>query len=210
MANIKQCLDNIMNATYGEEVRDSIHDGIKQCYEDAAQGGNSSMEIIDARGLYNTLGKRLDDSDKLKADKETINKMQLQINELASGSPLVANSLEGMTDESRVYVNTTDGNWYYYNGTTWVSGGTYQASKIADNSISVNMLNKELQTNINMIATTTFNDDGTIKELYKDNSYKITSFSGNEITEEYYSEDNNLIWSKTTTINNNTIVENLI
>lgn len=63
--------------------------------------------------------------------------LQSQINALASGSPLVASSTAGMTDTSRVYVNTTDGDWYYYNGASWVSGGTYQSSGVAENSVGI-------------------------------------------------------------------------
>lgn len=56
------------------------------------------------------------------------NNLQNQINSLGSGSPLVASSTSGMTDTSRVYVNTTDGKWYYYNGSNWIAGGTYLSS----------------------------------------------------------------------------------
>lgn len=55
--------------------------------------------------------------------------LQSEVSNLASGSPLVASSTAGMTDTSRVYVNTTDGHWYYYNGTAWVDGGPYQAAE---------------------------------------------------------------------------------
>lgn len=50
------------------------------------------------------------------------------------GSPLVANQASKMTDTSKIYVYTgtesgyTKGNWYYYNGTAWVSGGAYNAN----------------------------------------------------------------------------------
>ena len=53
------------------------------------------------------------------------------------GSPLVADTVTAMTDHSKVYVYTgnetgyTNGDWYYYNGTAWVSGGAY-------NSVAVN------------------------------------------------------------------------
>ena len=60
------------------------------------------------------------------------NKLQSQINNLASGSPLVASSVEGMSDTTKIYVNTSDGNWYYHNGTTWEIGGVYQATSIED------------------------------------------------------------------------------
>ena len=49
------------------------------------------------------------------------------------GSPLVASTVAGMNDQNRVYVYTgtetgyTAGNWYYYNGSAWVSGGVYNA-----------------------------------------------------------------------------------
>lgn len=58
--------------------------------------------------------------------------LQNQINGLASGSPLVASSVSEMTDTSHVYVNTTDGHWYWYNGTSWIDGGIYQASEDSD------------------------------------------------------------------------------
>lgn len=49
------------------------------------------------------------------------------------GAPLVASTVSSMTDTNRVYVYTgsetgyTDGNWYYYNGSAWVSGGVYNS-----------------------------------------------------------------------------------
>lgn len=55
--------------------------------------------------------------------------LQTQINALASGSPLVATDVSEMIDTTRTYVNTTDGEWYYYDGNDWVSGGTYQAAE---------------------------------------------------------------------------------
>lgn len=49
------------------------------------------------------------------------------------GSPLVATAAEDMTDTEKVYVYTgsesgyVSGNWYYYDGTSWSSGGVYNA-----------------------------------------------------------------------------------
>ncbi len=60
------------------------------------------------------------------------------LDKLINISPLVASSIDEMTDTTRVYVNTTDGNWYYYNGANWEIGGLYQATKIQNNSISSN------------------------------------------------------------------------
>ena len=55
-----------------------------------------------------------------------------EVQSIASGSPLVASSVSGMTDTGRVYVNTSDGKWYYYNGSSWVAGGVYQATELTD------------------------------------------------------------------------------
>lgn len=55
--------------------------------------------------------------------------MSNEIQSVSSGSPLVASSTSGMTDTTRVYVNTTDGKWYYYDGDSWEIGGTYQATE---------------------------------------------------------------------------------
>lgn len=54
----------------------------------------------------------------------------------AVGGPNVASTVSAMTDTSKVYVYTgsetgyTAGNWYYYNGSAWVSGGVYQATAV--------------------------------------------------------------------------------
>lgn len=71
--------------------------------------------------------------------------LQSQVSGLASGSPLVASSVSGMTDTTRVYVNTTDGKWYYYDGDSWEIGGTYQTAGIADNSVTFNTLDTIIQ-----------------------------------------------------------------
>ena len=52
------------------------------------------------------------------------------------GTPLVAHTASEMTEQNRIYVYVgsetgyNEGDWYYYNGTTWTSGGTYQSNGI--------------------------------------------------------------------------------
>lgn len=54
--------------------------------------------------------------------------------EAAVGTPLVASTVAGMTDITKIYVYTgsetgyTSGNWYYWNGTAWTSGGVYNST----------------------------------------------------------------------------------
>lgn len=60
------------------------------------------------------------------------------------GSPTVAATAAAMADTSRVYVYTgsesgyTAGNWYYYDGSAWVSGGVYNATAVqTDTTLTV-------------------------------------------------------------------------
>ena len=54
--------------------------------------------------------------DKTQIDSQNSN-LQSQISGLASGKPLIASSVSEMTDTEHIYVNTSDGYWYYYDGT---------------------------------------------------------------------------------------------
>lgn len=52
------------------------------------------------------------------------------------GAPYIATTAAGMTDKTRVYVyqgsesGYTNGNWYYWNGSAWTSGGTYNSAAV--------------------------------------------------------------------------------
>lgn len=51
-------------------------------------------------------------------------------NLISSGiAPIPVSNISQMTDRSKIYVLTTSGHWYYYNGSQWTDGGTYQASE---------------------------------------------------------------------------------
>jgi hypothetical protein len=68
------------------------------------------------------------------------------------GTPLVAATAASMIDTNKVYVYTgsetgyTNGNWYYYDGTNWVSGGVY-------NSIAINMDLLPIKNSINPVTS---------------------------------------------------------
>ena len=60
------------------------------------------------------------------------------------GSPLVASTVSDMVEQNRVYVYTgsetgyTNGNWYYYDGNNWISGGVYNSVAVdTDDTLSV-------------------------------------------------------------------------
>lgn len=102
---------------------------------------------------------------------EQINVIDTKVTNIASGSPLVATSVSGMTETDRVYVNLTDGKWYYYDGDSWEIGGTYQATQIGDGEIQYYMLSNELKTGITPI-------NGTILEPTQTGSYYIDNGNG--------------------------------
>lgn len=60
------------------------------------------------------------------------NQIETKVNQAIGIQPIPVSSTSGMTDTTKIYVNTTDGYWYYYNGTQWTQGGIYQSSDVAD------------------------------------------------------------------------------
>lgn len=160
MGNIANLINNIKTAIFGKDVRKSICDAIEQCYDDAIANGHTDMEVAKARGTYSDLNDRLNSADS-------------RIKGLASGSPLVASSISEMTDTSKTYVNTSDGKWYYYNGSNWCVGGIYQSTGIANNSINEYKLNENLK-------NTLFKKIGT-KNIFGEN-YEITNYNSGSTT----------------------------
>lgn len=83
---------------------------------------------------------------KIEAAESNITTIQGDITTLqhAYAGPLKASTVAGMTDTTKVYVYTgsetgyTAGNWYYYDGTDWVSGGVYNATALeTDKTLTV-------------------------------------------------------------------------
>ena len=67
-----------------------------------------------------TINQRLNNLD------SKVGRLQTAVNGMSGGVPPTASSTSGMNPEvSPIYVNITDGNWYYYNGSAWQIGGTY-------------------------------------------------------------------------------------
>ena len=55
MATIDKYLDDIKNKTYGEDVRDAIHDGILQCYQDSTANAQIERIIEKGRETFNSI-----------------------------------------------------------------------------------------------------------------------------------------------------------
>ena len=90
-------------------------------------------EITTARGGFETLSNRLSD-------------INNQIKNVTSGSPkgvypnLAALQAAKPNGDSAIYVTTDNGHWYYYNN-GWKDGGVYQATGIADGSVTTEKTN---------------------------------------------------------------------
>lgn len=126
---------------------------------DVQQEINKKLDEMSQDGTLTNLIKNYVDPIYQEFQNQTNNnlqRMQNQISSLASGSPLVAESLDDMTDTTKTYVLTSNGEWYYYNGTQWVSGGVYQTSENSDivNNIVKNIDNmREFEIGFNQIDT---------------------------------------------------------
>lgn len=142
-------------------------------------------------------------------------------------SPLVASSTAGMTDTSRIYVNTTDGKWYYYNGSEWTIGGIYQSTGIADGSISQKKLKNNINGSIikcnftqaypslfirfdNQTSLTKFKIKGKIKNEFAEKFTSLLRFqllSGLDIINNTVTSQSNLTLKKSDNTNISTIYE---
>lgn len=82
------------------------------------------------------------DSDKQEIEEDLADDIAAEVSSslgnLTTATPLVASSVSEMTDTTRVYVNSTDGHWYWYDGEDWQDGGIYQATvAIYDTTLTV-------------------------------------------------------------------------
>lgn len=79
-----------------------------------------------------------------------------------------ANTEEG---KKSIYLTSDNGNWYYWNGTTWTSGGVYQSSAIGDNSVN----RQKLSQSYDYIRELSSIDN--LNTLTKSGNYLISSLS---------------------------------
>ncbi|WP_143314480.1 SGNH/GDSL hydrolase family protein [Clostridium sp. HBUAS56017] len=94
-----------------------------------------------------------------KADKSYVDTLAAS---LANGSPkgvyATLSALQSAipSGNTNIYVTSDNGNWNYWNGSTWVSGGTYQSTGIANNTISPSKTTFAIRT------TNLFNKDAAV------------------------------------------------
>lgn len=76
-----------------------------------------------------------------------------KIEALTDNSPIPVADVSEMTDHDKVYVNTTDGYWYYFDGTNWTQGGVYQGVAIDESNPTI----AKIENSIEQIRTSTKN-----------------------------------------------------
>lgn len=88
--------------------------------------------------------------------------IRTEVGALGNGTPPTASSTSEMDpDESTVYINTTDGNWYYWNGSAWTSGGVYGGA-VTDTTLSISGAAADAKAVGEALATKADADDVTI------------------------------------------------
>lgn len=101
-----------------------------------------------------------------------------KVNAVTSGSPkgvfanLTALQANKPGGDTGIYVVQSDGKWYYWNGSSWVAGGVYQGTTVADGSITPSKVDKSfyddllIRNTISVMETNTTNlmsvFDGTV------------------------------------------------
>lgn len=80
-------------------------------------------------------------------------------------------------DKTRIYLTTDNGNWNYWNGSSWVSGGVYQAVGIDNNSISIDKLNFiDKKGNIYTTENTETGKAIGAEDIYNNSNYFLSDF----------------------------------
>jgi len=122
---------------------------------------NLMQQINDTNNNLNNLELQVNNTidDNMEDITNTLNDFNSRINTLGNITPTIVDSTDEMTDETKLYILSSSGEWYYYNGTNFVSGGTYQSTAIGNNSIDLLSLDDLLQANFNV----SFSDDITLE-----------------------------------------------
>jgi len=141
-------------------------------------GSVSAQEIIDARDGMPTLGEKIrgietqiNTLNNSKAEKTEVVSFlseskaytDTKVTAVASGSPrgvyatLSALQSAYPNGTTGIFVVAEDGKWYYWNGNAWTAGGIYQATAIADGSVSRDKLTDSFMLNGSLTAGTDLN-----------------------------------------------------
>jgi len=128
-------------------------------------------------------------NNKLELQDNAISSLQSMINGITSSSPIPVSSTSSMIDTSKIYVLTTNGYWYYYNGEEWTQGGLYQSSQSTDETLGALLQLKEL--NCKKLFDWIVGDINPSGIIYSD--YRICTNSINQLKFDLYLSDSEKI-----------------
>ena len=131
------------DGTYSDEIPVSV------LAENVRWSNNNNLNLIEVLGnvkvtTAGTVQNQIDALVNEKADVSDVislgtrmTNVETEISGIASGTPPTADSTDDMdADVSTVYINTTDGKWYYWDGTAFQPGGTYGGA-VTDTTLSI-------------------------------------------------------------------------
>ena len=144
---------------------------------------------------------------------------KLQELELGIGSPLVASTAAEMTDTDKIYVYTgsetgyTSGNWYYYNGSAWTSGGVYNSMALeTDKTLQVSGAAADAKVVGDEVSQ--LKEDLTTESKYQmllcdevPDTVQAYTFSGGSVSQVAHNRSNTAIRTDVFTYTDNTITE---
>ena len=112
----------IKEGVFGRDVRQAIHDGIQQAYDDATANGNANMEVAKARAHFMDLSARLANIEGVIGGKADDGKIKEILQNILDGSP--KGTYANLSDlkqahpngSSGVYITNDNKNWNYWNG----------------------------------------------------------------------------------------------
>ena len=87
---------------------------------------NNKLDEMYANGQLDLLFSKYV-NDYVELTNEKLDALDNKVDALNDLSPTVVSSTSAMTDTDKIYLNTGDGYWYYYNGSTFVQGGEYNS-----------------------------------------------------------------------------------
>lgn len=140
MGNITQILSNIKNAVFGKDVRQSIHDGIKQCYDDAIANGHTDMEVAQARGVYSNLNERLKNEEINRKNIDNILQSQIDVDNQRINNLIKLE--EGSTTGDAELIDARVG----IDGIVYGSTGSALRNQISNLNDKLNGINKIIDT----------------------------------------------------------------
>lgn len=166
--SIQNYLNQIKSAVFGKDVRQSIHDAIKQCYDDASiDHDNANMEVKLARGSHDTLNERFTSvEENIKNNSEQLEHIENKIVELKADKT-------GQTDISEILKTCIEkANTEHKN--VFIPKGDYKIDKIVE-LLDINNVSIECEIGTKFIVNLTDIDN---YNVIKFNNSNNINFSG--------------------------------